>query len=135
MIQKGPNNLNNSGKAGSNRCQTCKDLLADMEKFFAIPQNARSNAAPDWLTVDDIAKKLKISKSLVYQLIRNGRLEAVNPAKTNNRIIKRELYRIPRASFERYVETSKVIPSSVPPIRKPHRHPHHQWRVKDYLGL
>ena len=38
-------------------------------------ETARRSFASDWLTVDEIAAELRISKSVVYRLIRNGELE------------------------------------------------------------
>jgi hypothetical protein len=53
-------------------CTICRDLLANLELFYNMLENARRAQASDWLTVDDAAKELKISKSILYRLIRDG---------------------------------------------------------------
>ena len=57
-------------------------------------ETARRSFTSDWLTVDEIAAELKISKSIVYRLIRNGELEAVDLVATNGKIARKGHYRI-----------------------------------------
>jgi excisionase family DNA binding protein len=118
---------------GNEACLLCKDLLAQMQRFFDILQNARRSYESDWLTVEDIAKELKISKNVVYRLIRNGELEAVNVVGTNGHIAQRGHYRIKRSSLNKYLEAKKVNPMPDEPIRVslPKRFP----KVKNHLGL
>ena len=87
----------------------------------------------EWLTVDDIASELKVSKSIVYRLIRNGELEAVNIVETNGRTPKKGHYRTRRSSLEKYLESRKVrsAPSCKPESPRMPRLP----RFKNYLGL
>jgi excisionase family DNA binding protein len=54
----------------------------------------RRSSASDWLTVEEIATELNISRSVVYRLIRNGELEAVDLVDTNGKIARKGHYRI-----------------------------------------
>ena len=64
------------------------------------------------LTVDDIAAELKISKSVVYQLIRNGELDAVNLAPNAGKILKKGHYRIQRESLNNYPQAKRIFSSA-----------------------
>ena len=88
---------------------------------------------PDWLSVSDIAKELKISKTIVYRIIRNGELEAVDLVDTNGHIAQKGHYRIKRSSLNQYLESKKVKPLSDKPIHitRPRQYP----KVKNHLGL
>lgn len=94
---------------------------------------ARRPLSSDWLTVDEIASELKVSKSIVYRLIRHGELEAVDIVETNGEIAKKGHYRINRKSMETYLDRKKVRPLPNASISKSRtkRLP----KVKDYLGL
>jgi len=124
-------NLDNQND--SDACMLCKDLLAQMQRFFDILQSARKTHNSDWLTVEDIAKELKISKNVVYRLIRNGELEAVNIVGTNGHIAQRGHYRIKRLCLNKYLESKKVnhIPDEQIRNSRPKRFP----KVKNHLGL
>ena len=78
MIRETLDNLNDSKMADSKNCSVCRDLLANLGRFFDMLETARRSFTSNWLTVDEIATELKISKSIVYRLIRNGELEAVD---------------------------------------------------------
>ncbi len=127
------NNLNKSKTSGNETCPICKDLLTQMQRFFDMLQNARRTYESDWLTVDEIAKELKISKNVVYRLIRNGELEAVNVIGTNGHIAQRGHYRIKRLSLNKYLEAKKVKPPPDKTVRisRPRQFP----KVKNHLGL
>jgi excisionase family DNA binding protein len=126
-------NLNSSESLGQNGCSVCKDLLVHLQRFFDMFENARKTPAADWLTVEDIAKELRISKNVVYRLIRNGELEAVNIVETNGRTAQRGHYRVKRSSLKNYLEAKKVKPLSNEPkhVIRSKRSP----RVKNHLGL
>ena len=87
----------------------------------------------DWLIVDDIAKELRISKSIVYRLIRNGELEAINVVENNGKIAQKGHYRIKRTSLNQYIESKKVrpFPKEVTHKFRSPRFP----KVKNHLGL
>ena len=118
---------------GTDACMLYKDLLAQMQRFFDMLESARKTHNSDWLTVEDIAEELKISKNVVYRLIRNGELEAVNLVGTNGHIAQRGHYRIKRLYLNKYLESKKVNPIPNAPIRnsRPKRFP----KVKNHLGL
>lgn len=133
MFQKRSDNLNSPGKAKPESCSVCRDLLANMQQFIDILETARKSSAPDWLTVGDIAKELKISKSIVYRLIHHGELEASDLVETNGEIAKKGHYRIRRSSLNQYLESKKVRPFSNQPAHRTRsrRFP----KVKNHLGL
>ena len=125
-----PNKLE---KLDHKSCPVCKDLLTHMQRFFLMIENARESSTSDWLTVEEIAKELKISKNVVYRLIRNGELEAIDIVGTNGHTAQRGHYRVKRSSLNNYLETKKVKPLSDDPthISRPRRFP----KVKNHLGL
>ena len=131
-MQKRADNLPYEG-AGSEACSVCRDLLLNLDRFLDMIETARRNCCSEWLTVDDIASELKVSKSIVYRLIRNGELEAINIVETNGRVPKKGHYRTRRASLEKYLESRKVrsSPSCRPESPRMPRLP----RFKNYLGL
>jgi hypothetical protein len=53
-----PNKLE---KLDHKSCPVCKDLLTHMQRFFMMIENVRESSTSDWLTVEEIAKELKIS--------------------------------------------------------------------------
>ncbi len=87
----------------------------------------------DWLTVEDVAKELKISKSIVYRLIRNGELGAVNIVENEGKISLKGHYRIKRQSLENYLEQKKVKSLPAKPSRS--NQPKNLRQVKNHLGL
>jgi len=125
-------NLTNKD-AGNPDCSICKELFASLEKFFTIVEGARLQHTSDWLTVDDIASELRISKTIVYRLIRNGELEAVNIVENNGKIAQRGHYRIKKQSLNSYLDSRKAKPLPNEPIRS--RSPQRWPKVKNHLGL
>jgi transposase len=96
-------------------------------------ETARITPASNWLTVDDIAKELKVSKSIVYRLIRHGELEAVDIVETNGEIPQKGHYRVKRSKLNQYLEHKKVKPF---PNTSTHRTPSRRLpKVKNHLGL
>ena len=96
-------------------------------------ETARRSFLSDWLTVDEIAAELKISKSVVYRLIRNGELEAFNLVDTNGKIAQKGHYRIMRSSLNRFLESKKIKP-----LQKQVTHSSYSEclpKVKNHLGL
>jgi len=69
LIRKTSDNLNGAEMADSKNCSVCKDLLINIGRFFDMLETARRSFASDWLTVDEIAAELRISKSIVYRLM------------------------------------------------------------------
>jgi predicted DNA-binding protein YlxM (UPF0122 family) len=116
-----------------NNCSVCRDLLIHLNRFFEMLDSFRKIPADEWLTVEEIAQELKLSKSIVYRLIRNGELEAVNLVETDGYIAQKGHYRIKRQCLDRYLEQKKVKPLHVK-SQQPHR-PRHLPKVKNHLGL
>ena len=133
MSQKQPGNLNRHQGIGSENCSVCQDLLAQLQRFFAMLDTSRRLPESAWLTVDEIAQELRISKTIVYRLIRSGELEAVNIVENQGKIAQRGHYRIKRKSIDNYLESKKVRPLPEPSKRKAHTR--HFPKVKNHLGL
>ncbi len=133
MIRETSNNLNDAEMADSKNCSLCKDLLLNIGRFFDMLEAARRSFASDWLTVDEVAAELRISKSVVYRQIRNGELEAVDLVDTNGKIARKGHYRITRSSLNQFLESKKVrpLPSQVTHHSRSRRLP----KVKNHLGL
>ena len=85
-----------------------RELLRDLQRFFTLIQQIRNEIQSDWLTVEDIAKELKISKSIVYRLIRTGQLEAINIVENQSGLSSRGHYRIHRTSLDKYTASVKI---------------------------
>jgi len=117
---------------GSQDCSVCRDLLIHMSRFFEMLDNLKGSMN-QWLTVEEVADELKLSKSIVYRIIRNGDLEAVNLVETGSKIAQKGHYRIKRKSLDFYLEQKKV--------KSPHQKPSRSYRpsllpkVKNHLGL
>jgi excisionase family DNA binding protein len=114
-------------------CSVCRDLLVNLGRFFDMLENVRKSSASDWLTVDEIAAELKISKSIVYRLIRSGQLEAVDLVDTNGKMARKGHYRVTRRSLNQFLESKKIRPLPKQVTRSSHsgRLP----KVKNHLGL
>lgn len=127
--------INNStlNNVGNESCSVCRDLLTHMERFFDMLETVGRPPTSDWLTVDDIAKELKMSKSIVYRLIRNNEIEAINIVGTNGHVAQRGHYRIKRRDLNKYIESKKVKPIPGEPIRISRSR--HFPKVKNHLGL
>ena len=132
-MRKGSDNLSESKTSDSENCAVCRDLLAHMEQFFDMLDTARRSHSSDWLTVDDIAKELRISKSIVYRLIRQGELEAVNIVASENGIASKGHYRVKKSALNQYLASKKVktLPEQTKPASRSRRFP----KVKNHLGL
>jgi excisionase family DNA binding protein len=132
MIQES-NNLSDFKMADNDNCSVCQDLLACMGRFFDMLDTQRKPHSSDWLTVDDIAKELKISKSIVYRLIRQGEIEAVNLVVNGDGLATKGHYRIRKSALDKYLESKKVktFNEQAKPAPRPRRFP----KVKNHLGL
>jgi DNA-binding IclR family transcriptional regulator len=118
---------------GSKSCSVCRELLDTMSRFFEMLDSARKAPADDWLTVEDVAKELKLSKSIVYRIIRIGELEAINIVSNNGEIAHKGHYRIKRKNLEDYIQSKTVNP--IPKPSKAHSHLKRFAKVKNHLGL
>jgi len=135
LIREQSDNLNDSETTESKNCPVCKDLLINLGRFFDMLETTRRSFTSDWLTVEEIAAELKISKSIVYRLIRNGELDAVNIVviDDDSEIAKKGHYRINKSALHKYLESKKVksLPNQVMHSSHPRRVP----KVKNHLGL
>jgi excisionase family DNA binding protein len=131
VIQKRPNNLNNPIGTNGENCSVCRDLLTNLERFYAMLEAARNFS--DWLTVDEVAKELKISKSIVYRIIRKGELKAVDLTDGTEKIVQRGHYRIRRSNLNQYLEKKQVKP--LPNLPEHTKQSHRLPKVKNHLGL
>jgi len=133
VMREKPDNLGDEHRSSHSDCSLCRDLLANTRRFFEMLQSVRESYTPDWLTVDEVAEELRISRTIVYRLIRHGELEAVNIVETDSRIAQKGHYRIRRSSLNNYLESKKVRPFSKGPSQrlKCKRFPD----VKNHLGL
>ena len=128
-----PENLKNTTRTDTDNCSVCRDLLANLERFYSILEVAHNQSESEWLTVDEIAKELKISKSIVYRLIHNSEIEAIDIVDSNSRMPQKGHYRIQRKSLNKYLERKKV--KLLPEISSLQTHSRHFPKVKNHLGL
>ena len=133
MKSQVPNNENDQNPADTDGCSVCKELLVNLGRFMEMIEAVRASHRSDWLTVEDVAQELKLSKSIVYRLIRNGELEAVDlVVGDEGEIHQKGHYRVKRSALHLYLEAKKVKPQPHLPARSPvRRFP----KVKNYLGL
>ena len=126
-------NLSDSEMAGREYCSVCRDLLANLGRFLDLLETARRSFTSDWLTVDEVAAEMRLSRSIVYRLIRNGELEAVDLVNAGGKTARKGHYRITRSSLNRFLESKKVkpLPTQVTPPFRSMRLP----KVKNHLGL
>ena len=117
----------------SKSCSVCRELLDNISRFFEMLDSVRKAPADDWLTVDEIAQELRISKTIVYRLIRNGELEAIDIVNNNGEIALKGHYRIKRKSLGNYIQSKIVHP--IPKPSKNHSHTRQFSKVKNHLGL
>jgi len=119
--------------ADADGCSVCRELLANLGRFLDMIEAVRTPHQGEWLTVDEIAEELKLSKSIIYRLIRNGDLEAVDLVVGDEKGIRQKgHYRIRRSALNRYLEAKKVKSLPSLPTRSPaRRFP----KVKNHLGL
>lgn len=132
---KEPDNLRDLATTGSENCSVCRDLLSQLGRFAEMIESARRSYSGDWLTVEEVAQELKISRSIVYRLIRIGELPAINIVAIDGDkgIAKKGHYRIKKSDLAQYVESKRVKPL---PRRSNRRGTQRQLpRVKNHLGL
>ncbi len=139
------NHENDSGQADSVGCSICTDLLASLNRFFVLIGTAQSCGASEWLTVDEVAGELKVSKAVVYRLIRNCELKAVNLArksadnggdedKRDDKGASKGCYRVQRRWLKAYLD-SKIVKPLPGPLPEVSYQPRRRAKVQDHLGL
>lgn len=125
---------NESPKENIEDCCVCKDLLIHLKQFIDLIVSAQTNhRSQNWLTVEEVAKELRISRSIVYRLIRNGELEAVNIVEADGRCALKGHYRIERKNLQNYLDSKKTSLAQKHPQKPSIRR---QFpKIKNYLGL
>lgn len=124
------NDFNNTDRES---CSVCRDLLIDMDRFFEVLQNTSRSSSSEWLTVDDIASELKVSRSIVYRLIRSGEIEAVNIAASEGKTAQKGHYRVKRSCLDKYLQLKRV--RALPRIRRRSCSSVKSLQIKDHLGI
>jgi len=132
MIKESPDNLNQQAEPGDPNCSVCRNLLANLERFFTMLETARHDPQEQWLTVEDVAKELKISRSIVYRLIRNGELEAVNIVANQAEFRQKGHYRVKRSCLNEYLASRRIKRQ---PSAKKRSRPRGFPAVKNHLRL
>jgi len=113
-------------------CEVCRDLLANLRQFFGMLEGVCKPPDSEWMTVEEVAQELKISRSIVYRIIRSGDLAAVDIVDSNGHIAKRGHYRVRRSNLKEYLESKRVKPLRNQTVQsRPRRYP----KVKNHLGL
>jgi excisionase family DNA binding protein len=127
-----PNNEDDQNRVNTEGCSVCRELFVNLGRFLEMLEAVRNSHRSDWLTVEEIAQELKLSKSIVYRLIRNGELEAVDlVAGDEGKIPQKGHFRIRRSALNQYLEAKRVKPLPSQPTRLPaRRFP----KVKNHLG-
>jgi hypothetical protein len=113
-------------------CLICKDLVGNLQQFFGMLENARKSPDSEWMTIEEVASELKISRSIVYRIIRSGDLAAVDIVDSSGHVAKKGHPRIRRSSLKDYLELKRVKP---PQSQTMPSHPGRYPRVKNHLGL
>ena len=91
---------NVSDWCGSNAPQSLESLCSQIGELIATIRHDQPTRS-DWLTVEDVANELKISRNRVYEIIRSGEIETVNLAENGSL---KNHYRIKRESLDEYLE-------------------------------
>ena len=111
----------------------CENLAKNLDRFFELIQNIRNTSYTEWLTVAEVAQELKVSKSIIYRLIRSGEIESINVVDSKGKIAQKGHYRIHRSCLQQYVENKKVKPLSE---NYSHKTPTRCFpKIKNHLGL
>jgi hypothetical protein len=132
MLQNERQNVEDISAIGREGCGICQDLLANLQQFFGMLENACEAPDSEWMTVEEVAQELKISRSIVYRIIRSGDLAAVDIVDSNGHVARKGHYRIRRSSLREYLESKRVKPPHNQTMQsRPRRYP----RVKNHLGL
>ena len=132
MLLHEQENIDNDPTADGDNCSVCKDLLANLRQFFGMLENARKSPDSEWMTVEEVAQELKISKSIVYRIIRSGDLAAVDIVDASGHIARKGHYRVKRSSLSEYLELKRVKPLPTQTTQPRRRH---YPKVKNHLGL
>lgn len=93
------------------------ETLHRIEQHLAALRRIQEAASRDWLTIQDVADGLQISRTTVERLIHSGRLQAAE-IKSANGTGQRVRFRIRREWIERFLLTN-TRSRGQEPLRKP----------------
>jgi excisionase family DNA binding protein len=110
-----------------------RDLLAYLQRRFDPHETARHYRESPWLTVQEVARELRLSTSIVYRLIHHGELKAVDVVDRNGAVPARGHYRIRRSSLDEYL-ASREVKQPLTQVTPPHA-PRQPQKVRNHLGL
>jgi hypothetical protein len=126
-------NENDRNSGNTDGCSVCRELLANLGRFIEMIEAVRASYPGEWLTVEDVAGEIKLSQSIVYRLIRNGELEAVDlVVGDEDAIHQKGHFRVRRSALNQYLDAKRVKPLPNQPARLPARR---SPKVKNHLGL
>ncbi|MGE0480481.1 MAG: excisionase family DNA-binding protein [Phycisphaerae bacterium] len=99
---------------------TTEDLLQvlqQIEAHLAALRAGTTSARPDWLTVDEVASELKLSRDSVERLIACGRLQAAEVTGVAGRG-RRRRFRIHRDWVDAFLKSSVKLHAAPPKVRR-----------------
>lgn len=132
MLVKEQYNVERVPMIDRGECNVCRDLLANLRQFFGMLEGACKPPDSEWMTAEEVAQELKISRSIVYRIIRSGDLAAVDIVDSNGHVARKGHYRIRRSSLKEYLESKQVKAPQKQPLQSC---PRRYAKVKNHLGL
>jgi len=103
------------------------------QRFRQIVAEADRVSEDDLLTVEEVAEKLRISTTHVYELIHNRELKVVNLAHQNGKVAQRGFYRVRQSQLRDFVRSRET--NSIPADMKKTAAPRKKLKVRNYLEL
>jgi excisionase family DNA binding protein len=81
----------------------------DAQAQPGMPKNSSADppgkSTPRFLTVEEVARMMRVSKMTVYRLVHSGELEAIRIGRS---------FRIPEAAVTAYLDGAVVVPDEPP---------------------
>lgn len=108
--------MNNSPQT-SPTTEDLLQVLQQIEGHLAALRAGTASARPDWLTVDEVAGELKLSRDSVERLIACGRLQAAEVTGVSGRGRRRRV-RIHRDWVDAFLKSSVKLHSAEPKVRR-----------------
>ncbi len=107
------------------------EVLERLEEHLLSMRKERVKSPQDWLTLDEAADELRVSRDTVERLVASGQIRAVT-IETPRSKGRRSLYRIQRTWIDDYMQT-RVRPTT-PPVRPIPRRRRHSRPDHDFIG-
>jgi excisionase family DNA binding protein len=105
-------------------------VLRQIEEHLAALRNGAHNAASQWLTIDEVAEELRLSRDTIERLIMAGKLRAVEVSTSAGRGARRR-YRVRRDWIGAFLSASVRPPQK--PAREHRRPPASRTKI-DFIG-